>query len=71
MLAKVAGKVIKFVLEQQPGTKSYQLAWELSNLRRGSAADGSVFSLIQILQFTGDSVIYIGPANTSQAWPIS
>ena len=58
MLAKVAGKVIKFVLEQQPGTKSYQLAWELSNLRRGAAEDGSVFSLIHILQFTGARVIY-------------
>ena len=58
MLAKVAGKVIKFVLEQQPSTKSYQLAWELSNLRRGPAKDGSVFSLIHILQFTEARVIY-------------
>ena len=66
MLTKVAGKVIKFVLKQQPGTKSYQLAWELSNLRRWPPADGSVFSLIHILQFTG----YIDPADTSQAWPI-
>ena len=58
MLAKVAGKVIKFVLEQQLDTKSYQLAWELSNLRRGPTEDGSVFSLIHILQFTGARVIY-------------